>query len=177
MSTVRRQLELDNAVAAELAGSEDAVLRTLEGHLDCDVFLRGNVLTLEGDDDAVDAAAAVVRELSELIAQGHEIAPGTIEAVTRALDAHESPGGDPRGRRLAPPRDQGRAQDRQPEALRRLDPRTTRSPSGSARPAPARPSWRSRWPRPRSAAARSTGSSSPAPRSRPASGSASCPAT
>ena len=48
--TVRKTLELDNAVAAELAGSEDAVLRTLEGHLDCDVFLRGNVLTLEGDD-------------------------------------------------------------------------------------------------------------------------------
>jgi phosphate starvation-inducible PhoH-like protein len=32
-----------------------------------------------------------VRELSELIAQGHEIAPGTIEAVTRALDEHTSP--------------------------------------------------------------------------------------
>ena len=84
-------IELDNAVAAELAGSQDAVLRTLEGHLDCDVFLRGNVLTLEGDASAVDAGAAVVRELSDLIAQGHEIAPGTVEAVTRALDEHESP--------------------------------------------------------------------------------------
>jgi phosphate starvation-inducible PhoH-like protein len=88
---VRSKIELDNAVAAELAGSEDAVLRALEGHLDCAVYLRGNVLTLEGEDDAVEAAAAVVRELSELIAQGHEIAPGTIEAVTRALDQHESP--------------------------------------------------------------------------------------
>jgi phosphate starvation-inducible protein PhoH and related proteins len=88
---VRRQIELDNTVAAELAGSADAVLRTLEEHLDCDVFLRGNVLTLEGSDATVDAAAAVVRELSELIAQGHEIAPGTIEAVSNALDAHESP--------------------------------------------------------------------------------------
>ena len=87
---MRRQLELDNAVAAELAGSEDAVLRALEGHLDCDVFLRGNVLTLEGDAGAVDAGTAVVRELSELIAQGHEIAAGTIEAVTNALDQHES---------------------------------------------------------------------------------------
>jgi len=86
----RKQLELDNAVAAELAGSEDAVLRALEGHLDCDVFLRGNVLTLEGDADAVEAGTAVVRELSELIGQGHEIAAGTIEAVTRALDQHES---------------------------------------------------------------------------------------
>ncbi|MGZ4180648.1 MAG: PhoH family protein [Solirubrobacteraceae bacterium] len=87
---MRRQLELDNAVAAELAGSEDAVLRALEGHLDCDVYLRGNVLTLEGDAKAVDAATAVVRELSELISQGHEIAAGTIEAVTNALDQHES---------------------------------------------------------------------------------------
>jgi phosphate starvation-inducible protein PhoH and related proteins len=88
---VRRQIELENAVAAELAGSEDAVLRTLEGHIDCDVYLRGNRLTLEGDEADVDAAATVVRELSDLIAQGHEIAPGTIEAVTRALDEHESP--------------------------------------------------------------------------------------
>jgi phosphate starvation-inducible PhoH-like protein len=88
---VRKLLELDNAVATELAGAGDSVLRTLEGHLECDVYLRGNVLTLDGDDEAVETAGAVVRELSELIAQGHEIAPGTIEAVTRALDAHESP--------------------------------------------------------------------------------------
>jgi phosphate starvation-inducible protein PhoH and related proteins len=88
---MRRQIQLENSVAAELAGSADAVLRALEDHLDCDVFLRGNVLTLEGSDEAVEAAATVVRELSELIAQGHEIAPGTIEAVTRALDEHESP--------------------------------------------------------------------------------------
>ncbi len=89
---MKRQVELDNAVAAELAGTQDAVLRTLEGHLDCDVFLRGNMLTLEGDDDAVESGIQVVRELSDLIAQGHEIAPGTIDAVQGALDQHESPG-------------------------------------------------------------------------------------
>jgi phosphate starvation-inducible protein PhoH and related proteins len=88
---VRRTIELENAVAAELAGSQDAVLRTLESHLDADVFLRGNVLTLEGDEAAVEAGAAVVRELSDLITQGHDIAPGTVEAVARALDEHESP--------------------------------------------------------------------------------------
>jgi phosphate starvation-inducible PhoH-like protein len=88
---VRRAIELDNAVAAELAGSEDAVLRALEAHLACEIFLRGNVVTLEGDESAVDAGAAVIRELLDLIAQGHEIAPGTVEAVTRALDEHESP--------------------------------------------------------------------------------------
>ncbi len=88
---LRKQVELDNAVAAELAGSEDAVLRALQGHLDAQVFLRGNVLTLDGDEDSVAAAQTVIAELSELIGQGHEIAPGTIEAVTRALDEHASP--------------------------------------------------------------------------------------
>jgi len=88
---VRRQLELDNAVAAELAGSEDAVLRALEGQLDCNVFLRGNILTLDGEAEAVDSAVSVVSELAELVTQGHEITPGTIEAVTRVLDEDESP--------------------------------------------------------------------------------------
>ena len=88
---MRRQIELDNAVASELAGSSDAVLRALEGHLDCDVFLRGNILTLDGDAQPVETAEAVVRELADLVHQGHEIGPGTIEAVTGALDADESP--------------------------------------------------------------------------------------
>jgi phosphate starvation-inducible PhoH-like protein len=55
------------------------------------VFLRGNVLTLDGEEQAVETAQGVIRELAELIEQGHEIAPGTIEAVTRALDEHHSP--------------------------------------------------------------------------------------
>jgi phosphate starvation-inducible PhoH-like protein len=88
---MRTQIEIPNAVAAELAGSEDNVLRALEGHLDCELFLRGNVITLEGEPDAVEAGAQVVREMAELVEQGHEIGPGTIEAVTGALDAHESP--------------------------------------------------------------------------------------
>jgi phosphate starvation-inducible protein PhoH and related proteins len=87
----RRQLTLDNTVAAELAGSEDAVLRALRGRLDCNFHLRGNVLTLDGDASDVQTAATVVDELVDLIEQGHEVAPGTIEAVTGALDAHESP--------------------------------------------------------------------------------------
>ena len=67
------------------------MLRALEGHVACDLFLRGNVVTLDGEEEAVDAAAIVVRELAELIEQGHDIAPGTIAAVTGALDQHRSP--------------------------------------------------------------------------------------
>ncbi|MHB8492661.1 MAG: PhoH family protein, partial [Solirubrobacteraceae bacterium] len=79
--------------AKELAGSQDAVLRALQGHLECDVFLRGNVLTLDGSETAVAAARRVLDELAGLIARGHQIAPGTIAAVTGALDAHESAAG------------------------------------------------------------------------------------
>jgi phosphate starvation-inducible protein PhoH and related proteins len=88
---VRRQIELSNDVAAELAGPEDLIMRTLEGHLDCDVFLRGNVLTLDGSEEQVAMGETVVRELSDLIRQGHDVAPGTIEAIGSALDEHESP--------------------------------------------------------------------------------------
>jgi phosphate starvation-inducible protein PhoH and related proteins len=88
---VRTQVELTNEVATELAGPGDQIMRTLEGHLDAEVFLRGNVLTLEGEEHDVRTAETVVRELSDLIRQGHDIAPGTIEAITGALDHHESP--------------------------------------------------------------------------------------
>jgi phosphate starvation-inducible protein PhoH and related proteins len=88
---MRRQIEVSNEVAAALSGSNDHVLRALEGHVDCDLFLRGNVVTLDGEAEAVAGAAVVVRELAELIEQGHEIAEGTIAAVTSALDQHHSP--------------------------------------------------------------------------------------
>ena len=88
---MRTQVELPNDVAVELAGSQDAVLRALQAHLDCKVFLRGNLLTFDGEESETNAGERVVRELSDLIARGHQIGPGTIAAVTGALDAHESP--------------------------------------------------------------------------------------
>jgi phosphate starvation-inducible PhoH-like protein len=88
---MRRQIELPNEVAAALTGSNDQVLRALEEHLGCDVYLRGNLVTLDGDAEDVQNGATVMRELSELIEQGHEIGPGTISAVTDALDQHHSP--------------------------------------------------------------------------------------
>ena len=106
---MRRQLELSNEVAAELAGPGDVVIKTLEDRLGCDVFLRGNLLTLEGDDVDVELAENVVDEVSDLVRQGLEIAPGTIDAISGALEHHESPRGiledvvwTHRGLRVAP---------------------------------------------------------------------------
>jgi phosphate starvation-inducible PhoH-like protein len=106
---VRRQIELSNDVAAELAGPGDVVIKTLEDRLGASVFLRGNMLTLEGEDVDVALAENVVDEISDLVRQGLEIAPGTIEAISGALEQHESPRGiledvvwTHRGLRVAP---------------------------------------------------------------------------
>ncbi|HEY0633229.1 MAG TPA: PhoH family protein, partial [Thermoleophilaceae bacterium] len=47
--------------------------------------------TLDGGEREVEMASTVVREIADLVRQGHEIAPGTISAVTGALEHHESP--------------------------------------------------------------------------------------
>jgi phosphate starvation-inducible protein PhoH and related proteins len=88
---VRTQLELPDEVATELAGAHDEIMKTLEGHLRCDVFLRGNLLTLDGEEREVEIGKTVVREIEDLVRQGHEIAPGTIDAIAGALDHGESP--------------------------------------------------------------------------------------
>ncbi|WP_205697763.1 PhoH family protein [Conexibacter sp. SYSU D00693] len=88
---MRRQLEVSNEAAAALSAGNDAVLRELERHVACELYLRGNLVTLDGEPEAVQAASTVVRELSELIDTGHDVTEGTIQAVTNALDQHESP--------------------------------------------------------------------------------------
>ena len=74
-------LDVSNEVAAELAGIGDGVLDALRDRLGCTINLRGNRLTLEGDDDEVAEARAVVDELVELVEGGHEIGPDTVDAV------------------------------------------------------------------------------------------------
>ena len=82
-------LDVSNEVAAELAGVEDGVLDALRERLGCTIALRGNRLTLGGDDEHVSAARAVVDELVELVEGGHQIGPDTVGAVLAALDQAE----------------------------------------------------------------------------------------
>jgi phosphate starvation-inducible PhoH-like protein len=82
-------LPVSNDVAAELAGVGDGVLDALRERLQCTIRLRGNVLTIEGDDTHVTEARAVVDELVELVEGGHNIGPDTVGAVVRALDQAE----------------------------------------------------------------------------------------
>jgi phosphate starvation-inducible PhoH-like protein len=86
---VQETLSVSNDVAAELAGVGDGVLDSLRDRLGCTIRLRGNQLTLEGEDPAVSQARAVLDELVELVESGHEIGPGTVDAVAGALDQAE----------------------------------------------------------------------------------------
>ncbi len=91
MGVMRRQIEVSNDVAAALSGSDDTILRALEQSVTCQLFLRGNLVTLDGEAEAVAAAATMVRELSDLATKGHPIDTGTVHTVGSALGQHERP--------------------------------------------------------------------------------------
>ena len=138
-----------NEVAAELAGVTDGVLDSLRERLGCSISLRGNKLTLDGDGERVAEARAVVDELVELVEGGHAIGPDTVGAVAAALDQaadirdiFEDVVWRHRGKKIAP-------KTVVAEALRRRDPLEHGHLRRSARPAPARPTSRSRSPSPR----------------------------
>jgi phosphate starvation-inducible PhoH-like protein len=87
---VQEVLDVSNDVAAELAGIGDGVLEALRDRLRCTILLRGNRLTIEGDEPNVSGARAVVDELVELVEAGQEIGPGTVDSVLQAIDQAES---------------------------------------------------------------------------------------
>ena len=52
------------------------------------VFLRGNELTLDGEQEALDQARALVDGLAELVDEGISVGPQTVDAVAGVLDAN-----------------------------------------------------------------------------------------
>src|SRR5438309_501830 len=87
---VKQTVDVSNDVAAELASIGDGVLDALRDRLACTILLRGNRLTIAGDDIHVAEARAVVDELVELVETGQEIGPATVDAVLNAIDQAEN---------------------------------------------------------------------------------------
>ena len=83
---MQETLSVPNDVAVELAGIGDGVLASLRDRLRCTIHLRGNQLTIEGDEQHVDQARTVIDEIVELVEGGHEIGPSTVDAVLGVLD-------------------------------------------------------------------------------------------
>ena len=86
---VQETLSVPNNVAAELASIGDGVLDHLRERLRVAIHLRGNQLTVEGDDQRVDQVRTVIDEIVELVEGGHEIGPSTVDAVLGAIDQGE----------------------------------------------------------------------------------------
>ncbi len=86
---MERTIELADRVAVELAGEHDRMLRSLEDRLDLAIDLRGNRMTLSGDDARVKAAAAVIDELTDLVVAGQTLGPGTVDALASAIEQDE----------------------------------------------------------------------------------------
>lgn len=87
-----RVIEVEDAVAVELAGAQDLVLRAIEERIGLEVDMRGNRLTLSGAADRVEAASAVVRELAELVGAGRPVGPATVHAIASAVEVSEPAG-------------------------------------------------------------------------------------
>jgi phosphate starvation-inducible PhoH-like protein len=83
----RLKLSVGHDLATELGGDHDAVLTELAERTGASVYLRGDELTLEGEENSIDRAKAMVEELSELVVQGVSIGPQTLEAVAGVLGA------------------------------------------------------------------------------------------
>jgi phosphate starvation-inducible PhoH-like protein len=86
---MQETLSVPNNVAAELASIGDGVLEHLRDRLRVAIHLRGNQLTIEGEDERVDQVRTVIDEIVELVEGGHEIGPSTVDAVLGAIDEGE----------------------------------------------------------------------------------------
>ncbi len=84
----QRTIELSDDVAVELAGEHDRILRSLEERLGMDLGLRGNRLTMIGDEDRVEATATAIGDLGSIVSSGEGFGPGTVEAIVSAVDRH-----------------------------------------------------------------------------------------
>ena len=71
----RVKLSVENELATELGHDRDAMLRALAERSGVEAYLRGNELTLDGDDDAVERARSVMDELAQLVAEGVSVGP------------------------------------------------------------------------------------------------------
>ena len=111
---MRKRLDLENQLASLLVGEHDANLRALENVVDCDLSLRGNQLTLEGDALEVERTAVLLEELVRRLGSGKELDEATVQLAATLSERDGSDGvkrlsgivGDVvlehRGRRIAP---------------------------------------------------------------------------
>ena len=86
----RTSFIVTDAFARELSSRSDEVLRAVAIAASCKVYLRGDELMLDGDDDQIKHAQAVLSELRDVVDGGQALETQTVEAVTGVLAANGS---------------------------------------------------------------------------------------
>ena len=90
--TTRTELEVDGVAMVRLLGPQDRLLTTLERQFPTvSVHVRGNKVSLEGPDPAVDAAVQLVTELVQLVREGVDLGDSEVTNSARILSAGASP--------------------------------------------------------------------------------------
>jgi phosphate starvation-inducible PhoH-like protein len=74
-------IQLEDEVAVELAGHHDAVLDALRERAGCNISMRGNEITLNGEPYAVDRGRAMVQQLVEIFEGGTSLTPDMVGVV------------------------------------------------------------------------------------------------
>ncbi len=86
----RTSFIVTDAFARELSSRSDEVLRAVAIAASCKVYLRGDEVMLDGDDDQIKHAQAVLSELRDVVDGGQALETQTVEAVTGVLAANGS---------------------------------------------------------------------------------------
>lgn len=74
----------DNQLAMQLFGAHNANLAQIERSLDVAIHSRGNRLSIQGDEEAVAQAEAVLDGLYKRLQQGHPLSSHDVDALVRA---------------------------------------------------------------------------------------------
>lgn len=85
--TKESKVYLQNAIEAmNLLGAEDAHLKVLEKHLGTRLVVRGEEMLISGSAPEVEKTEVVVKELLEMVRQGHQLTPAAVTYVISQVE-------------------------------------------------------------------------------------------
>ncbi|MCG8652276.1 MAG: PhoH family protein [Pirellulales bacterium] len=87
---VKKELEFeDNAIVKELYGQQNNNLKEVENLYGVKIHSRGGKLSFEGEDDEVQSAHRLLKEIYGLIEKGYTLNPGDLELASRIVDEND----------------------------------------------------------------------------------------
>lgn len=83
--SVSETFDLDAALVPNVLGTTDGNLKALEKYVDCDIFVRGNAVTLTGPAHEVSRARRVLDELQATARRGGHISPTAVKHAVNLI--------------------------------------------------------------------------------------------